>query len=108
MSFGVIAGCFFIGVEIEPSGEVVIVSIQVVEHAEDQSTETRDAQREEGVPIGSVSVCSFRPFPLAELRAALGSAERVVVVEKDLALGLGGIAASNVRMSLRGSTSLAS
>jgi len=47
-------------------------------------------------------VVSFRPFPLAQLRDALEGAERVVVIEKDLALGLGGIVASNVRMALRG------
>jgi pyruvate ferredoxin oxidoreductase alpha subunit len=61
-----------------------------------------DEMRADGLAVGAVKIVSFRPFPLAELRAALGSAERVIVVEKDLALGLGGIAASNVRMSLRG------
>jgi pyruvate ferredoxin oxidoreductase alpha subunit len=61
-----------------------------------------DELREDDVAIGAVKVVSFRPFPLAQLRDALADAERVVVVEKDLALGLGGIVASNVRMALRG------
>ncbi len=61
-----------------------------------------DEMREDGVAIGAVKVVSFRPFPLAQLRDALEGAERVVVLEKDLALGLGGIVASNVRMALRG------
>ena len=61
---------------------------------------------EEGVAVGVVKIGSFRPFPLAELRAALAGAERIIVVEKDLALGLGGIVASNVRMALRGSSTL--
>jgi len=61
-----------------------------------------DEMREDGVSIGAVKVVSFRPFPLAQLREALEGAERVVVLEKDLALGLGGIVASNVRMALRG------
>ena len=61
-----------------------------------------DEMRDEGSAIGAVKVVSFRPFPLAELRAALEDAERVIVLEKDLALGLGGIVASNVRMALRG------
>jgi len=63
--------------------------------------EVVDAMREDGAPVGSVSVCSFRPFPLAELKAALGNAKYVVVVEKSLAPGLGGVVASNVRMALR-------
>ncbi len=61
-----------------------------------------DEMRDAGASVGAVKVVSFRPFPLAELRAALEGAKRVVVVEKDLALGLGGIVASNVRMCLRG------
>jgi pyruvate ferredoxin oxidoreductase alpha subunit len=61
-----------------------------------------DDMRDEGASIGSVKIGSFRPFPLAELRRALSHAKRVIVVEKDVALGLGGIVASNVRMALRG------
>lgn len=63
-----------------------------------------DELRDEGQAVGAVKVVSFRPFPLGELRGALSRASRVVVVEKDLALGLGGIVASNVRMALRGLT----
>lgn len=63
-----------------------------------------DRMREDGAAIGSVSICSFRPFPLDVLRAALEGAKRVVVVEKSLAVGLGGVVASNVRMALRGLT----
>ena len=59
-----------------------------------------DAMRDEGAAIGSISICSFRPFPLQELAAALSGAKRVVVVEKSLAPGLGGVVASNVRMAL--------
>jgi pyruvate ferredoxin oxidoreductase alpha subunit len=61
-----------------------------------------DDMREAGMKAGAVKIVAFRPFPLAALRAALEGARRVVVIEKDLALGLGGIVASNVRMALRG------
>jgi pyruvate ferredoxin oxidoreductase alpha subunit len=61
-----------------------------------------DAQREAGARIGSISICSFRPFPLAELSDALEGAKRVVCLEKSLAPGLGGVLASNIRMALRG------
>jgi len=63
--------------------------------------EVVDGMREEGEAVGSVSICSFRPFPLDELRDALAGAKQVVVVEKSLAPGLGGIVASNIRMALR-------
>lgn len=63
-----------------------------------------DQERAEGRSVGSVSICSFRPFPLDQLKAALVNAKRVVVVEKSLAPGLGGVLASNVRMALRETT----
>jgi pyruvate ferredoxin oxidoreductase alpha subunit len=59
-----------------------------------------DKMRGDGVSVGSVSICSFRPFPLQELAEAFSRAKRVVVIEKSLAPGLGGIVASNVRMAL--------
>jgi len=64
--------------------------------------EVIDDLRAEGMPIGSVSICSFRPFPLAALRDALVGAKRVVVLEKCLAVGLGGIVSDGVRKSLSG------
>jgi pyruvate ferredoxin oxidoreductase alpha subunit len=64
--------------------------------------EVVDEMREHGSRIGSVSICSFRPFPLAVLRDALRNARRVVVLEKCLAVGLGGIVSDGVRKSLSG------
>ena len=64
--------------------------------------EVVDSMREQGSRIGSVSICSFRPFPLAALREVLEHAKRVVVLEKCLAVGLGGIVSDGVRKSLSG------
>ena len=64
--------------------------------------EVIDDMRGEGVAIGAVSICAFRPFPLAVLRHALRHAKRVVVIEKCLAVGLGGIVSDGVRKSLSG------
>ncbi len=64
--------------------------------------EVIDDMRSEGLRIGAVSIRAFRPFPLAALQPTLENAKRVVVFEKCLAVGLGGILASNVRMALRG------
>ena len=64
--------------------------------------EVVDEMRERGSRIGCVSICSFRPFPLAVLREALRHSRRVVVLEKCLAVGLGGIVSDGVRKSLSG------
>ena len=61
-----------------------------------------DELRAAGLAIGAVALCAFRPFPLAALAEALADARRVVVIERNLAPGLGGALASNVRMALRG------
>jgi pyruvate ferredoxin oxidoreductase alpha subunit len=61
-----------------------------------------DEMRDEGVRIGAISISTFRPFPLAAVRWALAGAKRVVVLEKSLAPGLGGIVATDVRMALSG------
>jgi pyruvate ferredoxin oxidoreductase alpha subunit len=59
-----------------------------------------DELREQGVKIGVVGIKCFRPYPLDELREALGHARRVVVVEKAFAVGVGGIVGQNVRLAL--------
>jgi len=64
--------------------------------------EVVDAMRERGSRIGSVSICSFRPFPLNALRDVLQHAKRIVVLEKCLAVGLGGIVSDGVRKALSG------
>lgn len=64
--------------------------------------EAVDVLRARGEAVGSLSICSFRPFPLVEVRAALGQARRVVVLEKCLAVGIGGIVSDGVRKALSG------
>jgi pyruvate ferredoxin oxidoreductase alpha subunit len=62
--------------------------------------EVVDAMRADGIAIGAVSLCAFRPFPDAALRAALAGAQRVVVLEKCLAAGVGGVVTDDVRRAL--------
>jgi pyruvate ferredoxin oxidoreductase alpha subunit len=64
--------------------------------------DTVDEMRDQGVKIGVLGITSFRPFPLAQVRAVLEHAQRVVVVEKTLAVGIGGVLSMNVRMALSG------
>jgi pyruvate ferredoxin oxidoreductase alpha subunit len=79
--------------------ETIVVSLGSVNGT---VQEVVDDMRTAGARIGSVSICSFRPFPLAALRDALQHAKRIVVLEKCLAVGLGGIVADGVRKALSG------
>jgi len=65
--------------------------------------DTVDEMRRDGAKLGVLGITCFRPWPMAAVRAALARAKRVVVIEKSLAVGLGGIVASNVRTSYAGS-----
>jgi pyruvate ferredoxin oxidoreductase alpha subunit len=65
--------------------------------------DTVDEMRERGARIGSLSICSFRPFPSGALRAALSHASRIVTIEKSLSVGIGGNVSHNLRMALQGS-----
>jgi pyruvate ferredoxin oxidoreductase alpha subunit len=58
--------------------------------------------RAAGVKIGVLGIQSYRPFPLAAVRAALHEARRVVVLEKSFSVGLGGIVSTDVRLALSG------
>jgi pyruvate ferredoxin oxidoreductase alpha subunit len=64
--------------------------------------DTVDEMREAGVRIGVLGIQSFRPFPLAAVRAALQHARRVVVLEKSFSVGLGGVVSTDVRLALSG------
>jgi pyruvate ferredoxin oxidoreductase alpha subunit len=64
--------------------------------------EAVDVMRGRGERVGSVTLVAFRPFPLEALRAVLQGAKRVVVLEKSLAPGLGGVVSDGVRKSLAG------
>ncbi len=64
--------------------------------------DTADAMRDVGVRIGVLGIHSFRPFPLAAVRAALQGARRVVVLEKSFSVGLGGVVATDVQHAVAG------
>ena len=64
--------------------------------------DTIDELREDGMRIGALGITSFRPFPLDAVRTALERTKRVVVLERALAVGIGGIVSANVRMAMSG------
>jgi len=61
-----------------------------------------DEMRQAGEKIGVLGIISYRPFPLEEVRNALQNAKRVVVLEKSLAVGIGGVVSTDVRMAMSG------
>ena len=61
-----------------------------------------DEMRARGESVGVLGVSCFRPWPHAAVREALAAAKRVVVLEKSLAVGVGGIVSTNIRTALTG------
>jgi len=64
--------------------------------------DTVDEMREQGARVGVLGIHCFRPWPSAAIREALSNAKRVLVVEKSLAVGLGGVVAANVAGAYHG------
>lgn len=62
--------------------------------------DTIDELRDAGHRVGSLAICSFRPFPMAALHKALAHATRVVTIEKSLSVGIGGNVSHNLRMAI--------
>ena len=98
VAFGRPAGGLVHGYRTEDAETIVVALGSVLGTIED----TIDELREGGMPIGALALKTFRPFPMEAVRTALASAQRVVVLEKALAVGRGGIVAADVGMALAG------
>ena len=55
---------------------------------------------EKGANVGGVKIKMVRPFPSREIYQAVQEAKKVVVIERDLSFGVGGIIAQELRASL--------
>jgi pyruvate ferredoxin oxidoreductase alpha subunit len=64
--------------------------------------EVVDELRADGVAIGALGITTFRPFPADAVRAELRRTGRVVVLERALAVGSGGVVSMDVRAALSG------
>jgi pyruvate ferredoxin oxidoreductase alpha subunit len=96
--FGRDSGGLVRGYRCEDADTIVVALGSVIGTLKD----TIDEMREQGLKIGVLGVRSFRPFPLAAVRAALQGAQRVVVLEKSFSVGLGGVVSTDVRLALSG------
>jgi pyruvate ferredoxin oxidoreductase alpha subunit len=97
-AFGRPAGGLLRGYRADDAETIVVALGSVLGTIDDVIDELRD----QGVSIGSLGIKCFRPYPLEAVREALQGAKRVVVVEKALAVGVGGIVGQNVRLALSG------
>jgi pyruvate ferredoxin oxidoreductase alpha subunit len=96
--FGREAGGLVRGYRCEDADTVVVSLGSVLGTLKD----TVDEMRAEGKKIGVLGIHCFRPWPASAVREALANASRVIVLEKSLAVGLGGVVASNVAGSYAG------
>jgi pyruvate ferredoxin oxidoreductase alpha subunit len=65
--------------------------------------DTIDELRDDGIRAGALGITSFRPFPVEAVRAALDGdrrLRRLVVIERALAPGSGGIVTADLRTAL--------
>ena len=94
-AFGRESGGFIKTYKLEEA-EVVVISMGSVVGT---IKELIDQLEEEGKKVGLLQICSYRPFPRHEVYRALKDKMNIVVLEKCISLGRGGILASDIRWS---------
>jgi pyruvate ferredoxin oxidoreductase alpha subunit len=94
-AFGRESGGFIKTYKLEEADVVVVSMGSVVGTIK----ELIDQLEEEGKKVGLLQICSYRPFPRNEVYRALKDKMNIVVLEKCISLGRGGILASDVRWS---------
>ena len=94
-AFGRESGGFIKTYKLEEADVVVISMGSVVGTIK----ELIDQLEEKGKKVGLLQICSYRPFPRKEIYNALKDKMNIVVLEKCISLGRGGILASDIRWS---------
>ena len=94
-AFGRESGGFIKTYKLEEADVVVVSMGSVVGTIK----ELIDELEEEGKKVGLLQICSYRPFPRHEVYRALKDKMNIVVLEKCISLGRGGILASDIRWS---------
>lgn len=97
-AFGRPSGGLVRGYRTEDAETVVVALGSVLGTIADVVDELRD----HGERIGALAIRTYRPFPVDAVRAALAGARRVIVIDRALAPGVGGIVSQDVRLALSG------
>ena len=61
-----------------------------------------DRLRDQGIKVGIISLKSYRPFPYAKLREAIGDCKKVVCLERSFSYGARGIICPEVKRAMEG------
>jgi pyruvate ferredoxin oxidoreductase alpha subunit len=96
--FGRDSGGLVRGYRIEDAETIIVAMGSVLGTIKD----VVDDLRAQGHKIGVLGIISFRPFPMQQAREALQHCKRFVALEKHLAVGLGGVLTTTLRMAVAG------
>ncbi len=77
--------------------EVIVVTVGTITSV---ARLTVDRLRKKGIAAGLLKLRMFRPLPAERLREELGNAKKVLTIDRNLSVGMGGIFASEVRSAL--------
>jgi pyruvate ferredoxin oxidoreductase alpha subunit len=94
-SFGRASGGLLKTYKLDRADIVVVAMGSVVGTIKDMI----DRLEEKGKHVGLLQICSFRPFPRKQVYEVLKNKTNIVVLEKAVSLGRGGILGSDVRWS---------
>ena len=93
--FGRVAGGLLQPYRTEGAEMVVVALGSVLGSLADVVDELRD----EGIAVGALGICCYRPWPIDEVRDALRGVADLVVVNRAVAVGSGSILGQDVRLS---------
>lgn len=79
------------------NAEIIVMALGAVA---EEAELVIDDLRKEGVKVGAVNVRVTRPFPKKEIAELAKKVDKIVVIDRDLSAGFGGILAGEVRAAL--------
>jgi pyruvate/2-oxoacid:ferredoxin oxidoreductase alpha subunit len=91
--YGLIEECF----QNNKDSEIIVVSIGTITGT---ARHTIDILRKKGESVGLVKIKSLRPFPKEEIINALSKCEKIVVLDRNISYGSGGVFATEIRSAL--------
>ena len=77
--------------------EILVIAIGSVAEEVEAAV---DEMRENGIKVGSLKIRTTRPFPFNEVAKAADRVSAVLVIDRDISFGWGGIVAGEVRATL--------
>jgi len=60
----------------------------------------REYRKEKGIKVGVLRLIVFRPFPASRIREVLKGRKKVIVIDRNISFGAGGIFAEEIKNAL--------